>query len=144
VTALAEDLHRVLAKLSLVLHRRNSSKAATGRLTLAQLSILFTLLNHGPMRIIELAAHERVRAPTATVAIARLAKLGLVERSQDPGDHRAVLVDITKRGLAQHRESLANRTTALATMLSQLGAQDLDNLTKALDSMDRLAASTGG
>ena len=66
----------------------------------------------------ELAAHERVRTPTTTVAIRRLEKLGLVKRSRDPSDLRAVLVDVTPRGLFQHRESLAARRAQLATLLA--------------------------
>ena len=53
----------------------------------------------------DLAAHERVRTPTTTVAIRRLEKLGLVKRSRDPSDLRAVLVEVTPRGLVQHREA---------------------------------------
>ena len=98
-----------------------------GDLTLAQLSILVTLLDQGPIRMTDLAAHERVRTPTTTVAIRRLEKIGLVKRSRDPSDLRAVLVDITPRGRAVHGESLANRRAALAAMLSQLPASDLDD-----------------
>jgi DNA-binding MarR family transcriptional regulator len=53
---------------------------------------------------------------------------------------RAVLVDITARGLAVHRESLANRRAALAAMLSSLSAEDLHTLTQALTPLERLAA----
>ena len=67
----------------------------------------------------ELAAHERVRTPTTTVAIRRLEKLGLVKRSRDPSDLRAVLVDITPKGLVQHRESLAARRAQLADAAQQ-------------------------
>jgi DNA-binding MarR family transcriptional regulator len=140
VSELAEDLHRVLSKLVSVLRRGDTSRVATGDLTLAQLSILFTLLDRGPIRMTELAAQERVRTPTTTVAIRRLEKLGLVKRSRDPSDLRAVLVDITPRGLAVHRESLAARRAALAAMLGQLSADDLETLTKALGPLDRLAA----
>jgi DNA-binding MarR family transcriptional regulator len=136
---LAEDLHRVLSRLFAVLRRGDTSRVATGDLTLAQLSILFTLLDQGPIRMTELAAHERVRTPTTTVAIRRLEKLGLVERSRDPSDLRAVLVDITPRGLAVHRESLANRRAALSAMLSQLSQTDLCTLAKALVPLGRLA-----
>ena len=66
--------------------------AVAGDLTLAQLSILVTLLDKGPIRMTDLAAHERVRTPTTTVAIRRLEKVGLVKRSRDPSDLRAVLV----------------------------------------------------
>jgi DNA-binding MarR family transcriptional regulator len=142
VSELAEELHRVLSKVFGVLRRgdNTSSRVATGDLTLAQLSILFTLLDRGPIRMTELAAHERVRTPTTTVAIRRLEKLGLVKRSRDQSDLRAVLVDITPRGLAVFRESLANRRAALAAMLSKLSEDDLETLTKAIAPLERLAS----
>jgi DNA-binding MarR family transcriptional regulator len=142
VGELAEELHRVLSKLVSVLRRGDTSRVATGDLTLAQLSILFTLLDRGPIRMTELAAQERVRTPTTTVAIRRLEKLGLVKRSRDPSDLRAVLVDITPRGLAVHRESLATRRAALAAMLSRLSEDDLETLTKALVPLERLAGQS--
>src|SRR5439155_22924680 len=140
---LAEGLHRTLSKLFSILRRGDPSAgaAAASDLTLAQLSILVTLLDRGPIRMTDLAAHERVRTPTTTVAIRRLEKIGLVKRSRDPSDLRAVLVDITPRGLAVHRESLNNRITALVALLSQLSGNDLESLTKALAPLERLAAS---
>ena len=143
LTELAEGLHRTLSKLFSILRRGDPSAGAAtaGDLTLAQLSILVTLLDRGPIRMTDLAAHERVRTPTTTVAIRRLEKIGLVKRSRDPSDLRAVLVDITPRGLAVHRESLTNRITALAALLSQLSEPDLETLTKALAPLERLAAS---
>ncbi|OBK90552.1 MarR family winged helix-turn-helix transcriptional regulator [Mycolicibacter sinensis] len=148
VTAIAEGLHRSLSKLFSILRRGEiSGGEKTGELTLAQLSILITLLDRGPIRMTELAAHERVRTPTTTVAIRRLEKIGLVKRSRDPSDLRAVLVDITEEGLASHRQSLANRHAALAAMLSRLTPEDLDTLTRALEPLERLAnwgaAATG-
>ena len=139
VTDLAEGLHRTLSKLFTILRRGDPNGVVAGDLTLAQLSILVTLLDQGPIRMTDLAAHERVRTPTTTVAIRRLEKIGLVKRSRDPSDLRAVLVDITPRGLAVHRESLANRHASLAAMLSQLTESDLDTLTKALAPLERLA-----
>ncbi|BBY33667.1 MarR family transcriptional regulator [Mycolicibacter minnesotensis] len=140
VTAIAEGLHRSLSKLFSILRRGDiSGGSPTGELTLAQLSILITLLDRGPIRMTELAAHERVRTPTTTVAIRRLEKIGLVKRSRDPSDLRAVLVDITPEGLASHRESLANRHAALAAMLNKLSPEDLDTLTRALEPLERLA-----
>jgi DNA-binding MarR family transcriptional regulator len=144
IAELAGELHRVLSKVFSVLRRGDTSRVATGDLTLAQLSILLTLLDQGPIRMTELAAHERVRTPTTTVAIRRLEKLGLVKRSRDPSDLRAVLVDITPRGLAVHRESLANRRAALAAMLSKLSESDLETLTKALAPLERLASQQEG
>lgn len=143
VTELAGELQQVLSKLFSVLRRTDSSNrnAPEGGadLTLAQLSILLTLLDLGPIRMTELAAHERVRTPTTTVAIRRLEKLGLVKRSRDPSDLRAVLVDVTPRGLVQHREALATRRAALAALLSKLNQDERETLTKALAPLARLA-----
>ncbi|OBJ73305.1 MarR family transcriptional regulator [Mycobacterium sp. 1274756.6] len=143
VAELAEGLHRALTKLVSILRRgdTSTSRDATGDLTLAQLSILYTLLCQGPMRMTELAAHERVRTPTTTVAIRRLEKIGLVKRSRDPSDLRAVLVDITPEGLAVHQESLSNRQASLAGMLDQLSTAEREALTRALAPLERLAAA---
>jgi DNA-binding MarR family transcriptional regulator len=143
VTELAGELQQVLSKLFSVMRRAGDSQKtdpeAGADLTLAQLSILLTLLELGPIRMTDLAAHERVRTPTTTVAIRRLEKLGLVKRSRDPSDLRAVLVDVTPRGLVQHREALATRRAALAAMLTKLTTEERDTLSGALASLGKLA-----
>jgi DNA-binding MarR family transcriptional regulator len=147
VTELAGELQQVLSKLFSVLRRTDTNRNAPeggADLTLAQLSILLTLLDQGPIRMTELAAHERVRTPTTTVAIRRLEKLGLVKRSRDPSDLRAVLVDVTPRGLVQHREALATRRAALASMLGHLSTEERETLAKALAPLARLAEQTQG
>ncbi len=55
------DLQRVLSKLFFSVLRRADTKSTTAGadLTLAQLSILLTLLDQGPIRMTELAARER-------------------------------------------------------------------------------------
>lgn len=140
VTELSGDLQRVLSKLFSVLRRGDPNRSENSRadLTLAQLSILLTLLDQGPIRMTELAARERVRTPTTTVAIRRLEKLGLVKRSRDPSDLRAVLVEVTPEGLVQHRDALAARRAYLATMLTKLSAEERETLTKALRPLERL------
>ena len=70
VTALAADLQRVLARLLTIMRRGDIGTRPD--LTMAQVSILLTLINSGPIRMTELAARERVRTPTTTVAIRRL------------------------------------------------------------------------
>ncbi|MFV8243945.1 MarR family winged helix-turn-helix transcriptional regulator [Mycolicibacterium peregrinum] len=140
VTELAGELQRVLSKVFSVLRRGDTNKGTAGELTLAQLSILLTLLDQGPIRMTELAARERVRTPTTTVAIRRLEKLGLVKRSRDPSDLRAVLVEVTPRGLVQHRESLAARRADLAARLANLSSDDLATLATALAPLERLAS----
>src|SRR3979490_1302909 len=100
--------------------RRDRSRVAIGDVTRAQLSILLTLRDQGPIQMAKLAALERVCAPNITLAIRRLEALGLVKRSSDPADLRLVLVGITPKGLALHRESLVNRQASAVTLLSKL------------------------
>ena len=139
VADLSGDLQRVLSKLFSVLRRGDPRSTTGGDLTLAQLSILLTLLDTGPIRMTELAARERVRTPTTTVAIRRLEKLGLVKRSRDPSDLRAVLVEVTPEGLVQHREALAHRRAHLASLLSKLSDEERETLARALRPLELLA-----
>jgi DNA-binding MarR family transcriptional regulator len=136
---LAGDLQRVLAKLFTVLRRGDANRGSRPDLTLAQLSILLTLLDCGPIRMTELAARERVRTPTTTVAIRRLEKLGLVKRARDPSDMRAVLVEVTPEGLVQHRDALDTRRAHLASILTKLSDDERSNLIKALKPLEHLA-----
>ena len=75
------------------------------------------------------------------MAIRRLEKLGLVKRSRDPSDLRAVLVNVTPRGLVQHREALEARRQVLIAMMAKLTPEDIDNISKALAPLEKLATS---
>jgi DNA-binding MarR family transcriptional regulator len=138
-TALAGELYKVLSEVFQVLGRRDPGGILPGDLTLAQLSILMALQECGPMRMTALASHQRVRTPTVTVAIRRLEKLGLVERSHDPTDLRAVVVGITPRGHGMRCTALAIRHTQLAAMLTTLSPEDCASLNEALSPLERLA-----
>jgi DNA-binding MarR family transcriptional regulator len=50
-----------------------------------------------------------------------------------------VLVEVTPRGLVQHRESLAARRADLAARLANLSQEDLATLATALAPLERLA-----
>jgi len=140
VTALAADLQRVLARLLTVMRRGDSGSGTRPDLTMAQVSILLTLINSGPIRMTELAARERVRTPTTTVAIRRLEKLGLVKRSRDLSDMRAVLVEVTPEGLVQYQDALDARRSLLADLLGRLTDDERSELRRALKPLERLTA----
>ena len=140
---LALDLHRVVSKLSLGLRRRDIESVAAGGLTLAQLSILDTLLDRGPTSVSNLAALERVRVPTTTVATNRLETMGLVARFRDQADHRIVMVGITQRGVTVHEASLRDRRAAVDALLTRLSESDRETLSSAMASLKRLAEESG-
>lgn len=139
-TDLARDLQRVLSRLVTVMRRGDTAAGSRPDLTLAQVSILLTLLDSGPIRMTELAARERVRTPTTTVAIRRLEKLGLVSRSRDPSDLRAVLVEVTPKGVVEYQEALEARRLYLAELLTRLTDDERADLVRALGPLERLTA----
>lgn len=138
--ALAEELYRILFDVFSVLGRRDPGDILPGDLTLAQLSILMTLQERGPMWMTALANQQRVRTPTTTVAIRRLEKLGLVERSRDPTDLRAVVIRITPHGHAMRCNALAARHVQFAAMLTTLSPEDRTSLNEAMSPLQRLAS----
>lgn len=144
VTDLASDLQRVLSRLVIVMRRGDSATGSRPDLTLAQVSILLTLLDSGPIRMTELAARERVRTPTTTVAIRRLENLGLVKRSRDPSDMRAVLVEVTPKGVVEYQEALEARRIYLAELLSRLSDGERADLVRALTPLERLTTTDEG
>lgn len=144
VTDLASDLQRVLSRYMIVMRRGDSTSGSRPDLTLAQVSILLTLLDSGPIRMTELATRERVRTPTTTVAIRRLENLGLVKRSRDPSDLRAVLVEVTPKGVIEYQEALEARRIYLVGLLNRLSDEDRADLGRALKPLERLTAVEEG
>ena len=143
VSDLAADLQRVLSKLFNMLRRGDANRGSRPELTLAQISLLLTLLDSGPIRMTELAARERVRTPTTTVAIRRLERVGLVKRSRDPSDMRAVLVEVTPQDRVQYNEALDARRAYLASILGRLSDGERESLVNALAPLERLAEAEG-
>jgi DNA-binding MarR family transcriptional regulator len=133
---LSRQLRPLLTRVYQMVRRRSPGWDVTA----AQSSVLTTLLDRGPLRMGELAALEGVRMPTATSVVARLVKLGLVERTADPLDRRAVLVDITAQGREQIGELVAERNAHFAALLARLSAEERHLLQAAVPAMAHLVA----
>ncbi|MGO4707420.1 MarR family winged helix-turn-helix transcriptional regulator [Microvirga sp. 2MCAF38] len=81
------------------LHRsRMGDKLAKLDLFAGQEQVLQALASEGRMTMGELATILRVRPPTASKTVSRLAAMKLVERHTEPGDARVVRVKLTKEG----------------------------------------------
>lgn len=109
-------------------------------LTPGKLLTLVTIEQRGPLRIGDLAAVERVTAPTMTRIIQRLDELGYVERRPDPDDRRSCLVQLTADGTRVLDRVRQERTAYLAGQLARLDPEDLDALVRALPVLEALAA----
>lgn len=131
---LSRQLRPLLTRVYQMVRRRSPGWDVTA----AQSSVLTTLLDRGPLRMGELAAVEGVRMPTATSVVTRLVKLGLVERTADPQDRRAVQVGLTAQGRIQIDALSAERNANFAELLGRLSAEERGLLQAAMPAMAHL------
>lgn len=131
--AAADRLRLATTRLARVLRQETH----TG-LTPTQLAALATIERGGPMPIGALAGTERISAPTATKAVEKLVRAGLVERHGDPDDRRVTLVDVTAAGRRLLDEARQHKTAWLATRLAELPARDQARLAEVLEVLERL------
>jgi DNA-binding MarR family transcriptional regulator len=92
VETIARDLlprTSLIARLLLRHTRSDLSRADTG---------VLSAVVERPQRVTELATSQALAQPTVTQLVGRLAERGLVERTRDPRDGRAVLVSPTPAG----------------------------------------------
>ena len=105
----AARLRVVIGKLS----RRLRPTGAGSGLTPTCISVLFTIVRVGPLRISKLAELEGLNPTMLSRVIAELAAHELVRRVQDPDDGRAALVEATDAGVALRERINDERNDAL-------------------------------
>lgn len=106
-------------------------------------SVLARLRAAGPQRVTDLALWESVSQPSMTTLVNRLAEQGLVERTGDATDRRAVLVTITDAGLERLAERQRARAEALEFRMTILDDEEREILTQAAPLLQRLADLQG-
>ena len=137
-----EDLHELgelLVSTSTALVRRLPSDGM--ELSLAAARVLARIKDNGPCRISDLAVQERSSQPTITNHIKRLESAGLVERTLDPSDARAWLIELSPLGrhrLAEIRQQMGSN---VEPMLAKLNARERKALRNGLEVMQRLIAA---
>lgn len=67
-------------------------------LTYPQFLVLLVLWEHGPRRLGEIAADLELASHAVTPIVDRLEEAGLVTRTKDKADGRAVIIELTKAG----------------------------------------------
>lgn len=130
----------VPGRLALAVGRLNRRiRSATGGLSHGQLSALSTIVRRGPLRPSEIAAIEVVAAPTITRVVSDLEARGLVERRPDPADGRSFFVSGTQDGVALLLAARSDRARAVAAILAELPADDVEALRASLPALERAA-----
>lgn len=92
--------------------RGATAHAGDDSLSLSQYSLLLGLVGKDTARVQDLAADAGVAASTATRILDTLERRGVVERTRDQGDRRAVTVALTAHGsemFARRQESIRAR-----------------------------------
>lgn len=130
----ATRLYVAVGRLVRMLRRTGTADVSPGAL-----SALSSLHAKGPRRLGDLAALEGVAAPTMTRIVALLEEAGLVGRSSDPQDGRAVLVATTAAGAALVQGESSARSSALRRRVAALPEADRRALDAALPVLEALA-----
>ena len=128
----------VVTRLRRVLRTSIRSDYPWETLPMAQIEILQRLHAEPGLRINDLAERHRLANNTVSVLVQQLVVAGLVARTPDPHDRRAVRLDLTDEGtrmLAEWRQAHERRFDAA---LDGLSVADRTALVTALPALSRL------
>lgn len=107
----------------------------------AQARLLSTIESSGSARISDLATLDHCSQPTMTTQVRRLEAAGLVTRTADPDDARAVRIAITDAGVSTLVRVRADRAAVIDPLLTGLDDDERQTLDAAVDILDRLLAT---
>ncbi|BBZ32909.1 MarR family winged helix-turn-helix transcriptional regulator [Mycolicibacterium confluentis] len=136
-TELGVDLLAVVARFN-----RMATQRTRLPLPWAQARLLSMVEDRGEARISDLAALDNCAQPTMTTQVRRLEDAGLVTRTPDPSDARAVLIRITDDGRATLQRVRADRAAVVNPMLEELDAADREVLAASVEVLRRLLDTT--
>ena len=139
----AEPTARLRAVIGRLSRRLRPTLAGSG-LTPSEISVLFTIVRYGPLRLSELAEIERVNPTMLSRIAAQLTDAGLIRRTADPGDRRAALVQASAAGLRMRERIHRERTRALDAHVQELDEPQRDALWRALPVLEELAERLPG
>jgi len=133
-------LRTVIARLS----RRLRPTVAGSGLTPSQISVLFTIVRLGPLRLSKLAEIESLNPTMLSRITAQLCASGLTRRSADPGDRRVAFVEATSAGRRIRERIHRERTQALSAHVEDLEEDQRQALWNALPALEELAQRLPG
>jgi len=105
--------------------------------TPAQWRAINVLVEHGPLRLGDLAEKLHIAPRSTTEVVDDLEQRGLVERHPDPADRRATLVALTTEGTAAATAIRTARTEEAERFFGALSPADRDHLSRILHGLAR-------
>lgn len=135
------DTYQVTARISRIgLHIARHQEEVFGRLGLnrGEVGVLSALRIAGPPHRLsptQLFKGLMLSSAGITSRLDGLESRGLVKRSPDPNDRRALLIELTDAGRKLLEEAVAANTKSERTLLGDLSAKELATLSKLLRKM---------
>ncbi|MET7687841.1 MarR family winged helix-turn-helix transcriptional regulator [Streptomyces sp. NPDC005483] len=106
------------------------ARASAGRLHPELSLVSYTLLGHleerDGCRATDLAAHYALDKSTVSRQVAALERAGLIERRQDPEDHRVQVLHLTGAGRHILGQVTVSRRAAVSERLAEWSQEDLE------------------
>ena len=130
----ANRLRPALLRLARELRRETESLGITSR----QATLLSVIREHPGLSLRELAALERISAPSLSGHVDRLESAALIERMRSGSDRRRVGLELTPAGDRLLRKVRAQRTTWLAERLAELSPEQVDAIEAAIEPLSAL------
>ena len=113
------------------------ARASAGRLHPELSLVSYTLLGHleesGGCRATDLAAHYALDKSTVSRQVTALERADLIERRQDPEDHRVHVLHLTDAGRRILARVTESRRTAFRRRLAEWPPEDLERFAEYLE-----------
>src|SRR3954471_13654966 len=110
----------------------HSLAVADAKVTLPQLRILVMLDDSGPLNMSAVAEGLGVNASNASRSCDRLVRAGLVDRRDDPGGRRNVLLPVPSQGRRRVASMLRQRRAILSRVIDRMWGADQERLVAGL------------
>lgn len=133
-------LRIVVARMS----RRLRHTAAAGSLTTTEVDMLLVAERRGPARMSDLATFCGLNPTMLSRLVPRLEEAGLLERSADPADRRACLVEATGKASELLDRVRSERDDALSRLLAELEPRERQAIAVATPALEKLAERLRG
>jgi len=136
--ALLEQTARLRAAIGRISRRLRPTRAGAG-LTPSQISVLFTVVRVGEVRLSGIAEKEGMNLSMVSRIAATLCEAGLIDREVDKDDRRSVMLYPTAAGRRLRERIHRERTEALVHHVRDLRGGELQALERALPVLEHLA-----
>lgn len=141
----AQCASRLRTSVSLLTRQLRSGSVMPEGPSVAKLSVLGQLHQHGPCTLTTLAGLERVKLQSLTRLLAELEAEGWIGRAPHPADGRQWLLSLTAEGTRRLKAIMRTREAALAEAIdATLDADQRALLLQACALIDGIAATLGG